>query len=391
MARVETIVVGGGIAATAPFTVNTLQMVVASSPPAISDSVFKQSANARSLAMGSGAAFGSGNDQIVIGSNSTIGTTVIGGVLIGAGITHSSTVGNRPPVAISSCASAQTGVPADCVIVLCDANAHSWSNAGGSIVIGGVTGDIGNSNTQIGIGQTVTTNQASNTLIGNGISCSSASTGQNVMIGHQAQGIAVGQSVIIGRGANGGSTVGGSTGAIIIGESAQVQNGNTHNIVIGRQASAGASLTSACIILGAGTTQNDAALSGAFVVGGPSGPISKFWVGRGVSHTASLGGLTLNCTNGITTNNLAMGDLTVIAPLGTGNATPGVINLQTGVIQAAGNTSQAARTGVRVSASTTADDTDLMVFDVTGAVLSRVSRGAIDSGGVGFRLLRIPN
>ncbi len=46
---------------------------------------------------------------------------------------------------------------------------------------------------------------------------------------------------------------------------------------------------------------------------------------------------------------------------------------------------------LRVDGSVTVDDVRIMVFDVTGAALKRVSRGVADSGGVGFRVLRIPN
>lgn len=44
-----------------------------------------------------------------------------------------------------------------------------------------------------------------------------------------------------------------------------------------------------------------------------------------------------------------------------------------------------------VDMSATADDIRLLVWDVTAAAIRRVSRGAIGSGGVGFRLLRIVN
>lgn len=44
-----------------------------------------------------------------------------------------------------------------------------------------------------------------------------------------------------------------------------------------------------------------------------------------------------------------------------------------------------------VSASATTDDTYLAIYDVTGASRKRVSRGAADSGGTGYRMLRIPN
>lgn len=47
--------------------------------------------------------------------------------------------------------------------------------------------------------------------------------------------------------------------------------------------------------------------------------------------------------------------------------------------------------GFQVDGSAVADDIRMLVWDVTGASLKRVSRGAVDSGGAGFRLLRIPN
>lgn len=41
--------------------------------------------------------------------------------------------------------------------------------------------------------------------------------------------------------------------------------------------------------------------------------------------------------------------------------------------------------------SSTAGDTRLLLWDVTAGSLVRVTRGAVDSGGTGYRLLRIPN
>lgn len=46
---------------------------------------------------------------------------------------------------------------------------------------------------------------------------------------------------------------------------------------------------------------------------------------------------------------------------------------------------------IRVDNSATADQTRLLVYDVSAASLVRVTRGAADSGGSGFRVLRIPN
>jgi hypothetical protein len=45
----------------------------------------------------------------------------------------------------------------------------------------------------------------------------------------------------------------------------------------------------------------------------------------------------------------------------------------------------------RVDNDVTANNTRFMLYDVSAGALVRVSRGAADSGGAGFRLLRIPN
>lgn len=46
---------------------------------------------------------------------------------------------------------------------------------------------------------------------------------------------------------------------------------------------------------------------------------------------------------------------------------------------------------LKTDQSSTADDTRLLVWDVTAGALVRVTRGAANSGGAGFRLLRVPN
>lgn len=47
--------------------------------------------------------------------------------------------------------------------------------------------------------------------------------------------------------------------------------------------------------------------------------------------------------------------------------------------------------GLKVDGNTTAGETPLLVYDITAATLQRVSIGAADSGGAGFRVLRVPN
>lgn len=45
----------------------------------------------------------------------------------------------------------------------------------------------------------------------------------------------------------------------------------------------------------------------------------------------------------------------------------------------------------RIDATGVAGNTALLIYDASAAALVRVSRGAADSGGAGFRLLRVPN
>lgn len=66
----------------------------------------------------------------------------------------------------------------------------------------------------------------------------------------------------------------------------------------------------------------------------------------------------------------------------------------TGFFRSASNVFDAVtggRTSVRFQNNNGANETDLHIYDVSAATLRNVSRGASDSGGAGFRLLRIPN
>jgi len=47
--------------------------------------------------------------------------------------------------------------------------------------------------------------------------------------------------------------------------------------------------------------------------------------------------------------------------------------------------------GARVDTDATAGNTRFMLYDIDNATLERVTVGAADSGGVGFKVLRIPN
>jgi hypothetical protein len=78
----------------------------------------------------------------------------------------------------------------------------------------------------------------------------------------------------------------------------------------------------------------------------------------------------------------------------TPNINPNKSDLNTGIGQnAADEVSLIAGgvEGVRMDTNATAGNTRFMLYDVDNATLERVSVGASDSGGVGFKVLRIPN
>lgn len=78
------------------------------------------------------------------------------------------------------------------------------------------------------------------------------------------------------------------------------------------------------------------------------------------------------------------GNMTLYA--GTGSTAGGALIFQTSVNAVAGYVDVG-----KFDASTTAGDTRFFLYDVDNATLERVTVGAADSGGAGFKVLRIPN
>lgn len=74
-----------------------------------------------------------------------------------------------------------------------------------------------------------------------------------------------------------------------------------------------------------------------------------------------------------------------------GGTSLGKAATQLSLFTAANNTTATGTEALRVDHSTTAGETRLLVYDVDNATLERVSVGAADSGGSGFKVLRIPN
>ena len=75
---------------------------------------------------------------------------------------------------------------------------------------------------------------------------------------------------------------------------------------------------------------------------------------------------------------------------GGGNASLNTVR-QHSFYTAANDTTVTGTEVMRLDFSTTATQTRMLVYDVDNATLERVTVGAADSGGVGFKVLRIPN
>lgn len=75
----------------------------------------------------------------------------------------------------------------------------------------------------------------------------------------------------------------------------------------------------------------------------------------------------------------------------TGNATPASFIVQRTVAGSSGTTAQTLSDAVQVDGNTTAGETPLLLLDIDKGTLQRVSIGASDSGGTGFKVLRVPN
>ena len=404
--RPETIIVGGGIAATNPFSVGAIPFIVNNAPPSLS------ATTVAFYTTGTGGTkpaiiFGVAGVDPQPGATETLRTqegiitekaASADSVILGRGI---GTVATQA-VALGTLADARStgdvavGYTASARAVGCTAvGGLSLASTNGCTALGG--GATANATDATAVGNNATASGISSVCIGggtasaSGVACicvgagSTADTSGAIIIGQNVTSNGNGDVIVI---SVGGLTARANWCVVHGGTPANLSAAATPLVVLG---GGGMTVTHAGnIVLGHGFTSFAANVC---AIGGTATNsfIGTMVIGRGDTHTASLGGLSLRCTNAITTANLAMGDLTVTAPLGTGNAIVGAINLRTGAVQASGATSQAARTGLSVQSSATAADTDILVFDVNNAALARVTVGIANSGGAGFKLLRIPN
>lgn len=139
---------------------------------------------------------------------------------------------------------------------------------------------------------------------------------------------------------------------------------------------------SSCVLLGEGAA---ASAANQFVVQA----IYDGYFGNGISAGVPSN-FALHATSGAGTD-ISGADFTLAAGQPTGSGTPGEIIFQTAPTGATGTTLRTLADAGKFDASTTAGDTRFFLYDVDNGTLERVTVGAADSGGSGFKVLRIPN
>lgn len=423
MARVETIVVGGGIGAGSPFALNFVPIIGSVDPPLLISTDFLF----------------------------TVPTGVNRGLIVG--LTDPAPGPERLRVRGGCILEPLTGVTGTCI------GDGTDSTADGQILIGiAVAAGAGSTNSVVIGNAAVSGTTAAAVVIGQGSSLAGAS-GTAINATCSAGGSAAGVNIegTASGGAGGHVNIGGvitiTTGVVAVGMAVQVNDANSTVVGFGATSNAtgGCAFGSGANVLN--NHNNSIALGNGcqsitpqtFSVGSNVGaePITTVIVGHGLNTVANPTGVTFRLTNASGTNNPA-GNYTVVAGLSTGNvATGGNIVFQTGAPGASGATLQTATTRLtigqalitstlpilhpagtagapsirftdadtglfeqaagnvaisaqgteraRFDATAVATQTALLLFDVDNGALERVTVGAADSGGAGFKVLRIPN
>lgn len=332
-------------------TVNKLPMFSGIGPTLIKDSAYAQADNGRQIIIGIGATVNAGqvspNPIIVIGDGAT--GWGIGAIAIGRNCTAGQTSAKDGAIAIGN----GTTV-----------NSKNAINIGSQLAFGVAAGDD-----SISIGTQVSGGTGSNGGIGIG---RGATFGTNcVAIGY---GALSNEQWSIAIGYQAGTTNSGNGTAskcIAIGYQAAasvVAPGDQSAIAIGRIASA-LGRNSIAIGFGASVPYNAGVYEGCIAIG----------YGATVTRTAEL----------VFGDNVATKQIQLVTVRSGANVQVLHRSGGTGGWGVRNNADTA--TIFTVDESAVAEDMRLLLWDVTGAVLKRVTRGAANSGGAGFRQLLIAN
>lgn len=111
-------------------------------------------------------------------------------------------------------------------------------------------------------------------------------------------------------------------------------------------------------------------------------------IGRAFSAAPTAQNIQATSSNG---TNISASKLTIASGSSSGSATPAVLAIATTTVGSSGTTVQNLRDVVNFDGNTTSDETPMLLLDCAKGTLQRVSIGAADSGGTGFKALRVPN
>jgi len=151
------------------------------------------------------------------------------------------------------------------------------------------------------------------------------------------------------------------------------------NLVFGTAAYSTAALATAFMLLVTGT-------------GSPYGSTYEIglYVGSGGARSTTNSPFPLIGTNGFGTN-IPGTDFITGGGKGTGTGTPGKLIGRTSTPGVSGSSLQSHRDVYNFDGNTISGETPMLLLDCAKGTLQRVSIGASDSGGTGFKVLRVPN
>jgi hypothetical protein len=121
-----------------------------------------------------------------------------------------------------------------------------------------------------------------------------------------------------------------------------------------------------------------------------AGAFNEVYIGKGVTQASPTASVRLQ-GSGASGTNIAGTTIRWAPGRSTGIATPASLILQRTVAGSSGTTAQTLSDAVQIDGNVTAGETPLLLLDIDKGTLQRVSIGAADSGGTGFKVLRVPN
>lgn len=351
MARVETIIVGGGINANTPFTVNRIPYILQTDPPFLDPSPVMsqvtgvnpaivisptaadpQASTTTILRVAGGIASFSANTangrtNTVLGQNQTVNVNTVNAVLIGNDLVSGDLSGTKSTVIGQG-----NTVSSSNATVVGGGNSIGTGWGTGSVIIVGSSCSIGNANggssgTCVFIGDSITlatggaSTPSNTTVVGSGNVIGISTFSFHTIVGYGNQLNTSTKTYILGRG---NTIAAAKTRPIVLGSSNTINHDD-------------------CIVMGEGitTTAANQCLIGGLASGLSTG-IKTVIIGTGDTSGAPQS-VTLRLTDGAGAN-IQAGDLTIRPGAGTGNATPGSIIFQTSTAGASGAALQAIST-----------------------------------------------